>query len=204
MVCVACIIASCGSLRNKSKSSAKLEIVEGAKVEQTITEQSGSKVAVTEREVDKGVVVTEKETKTTTTTEGSKVRVTIRKDELKPGDNFIPMDSAVGLIKAVLDTLNKTLTIEVTTPPSTIESIVKERKTEHKDVERERKEEKQDSTNKQVATQAQMDRREGMQSGESESKPNIWAVLVSKIGWGIAFLIILIGVAWWFFGVRKR
>ena len=68
MVCVMSIIASCGSLRSKSKSSEKLEVREGAKIEQTIKEQSGSKSVVQDREIDKGTVVTERQTTTTTTT----------------------------------------------------------------------------------------------------------------------------------------
>jgi len=181
-----------------------LEIKEGAKVEQTIKEQSGSKMAVQEREVDKGTVVTERQTTTTTTTEGSKGKAVIRKGDLKPGENFIPMDSAVGLIKAVLDTLNKTLTLEVATPPSKTESVVNERITEQRNATKERKEERQDTSSKQVAVQAEQARRVDQSSGESKSEPNIWAVFASKIGWAVAFLVILIGVCWWFFGIGRR
>lgn len=204
MVCLVCIFASCGSLRNKSKSSGKLEIKEGAKVEQTIKEQSGSKSVVQDREIDKGTVVTERQTTTTTTTEGSKGKAVIRKGDLKPGENIIPMDSAVGMIKAVLDTLNKTLTLEVTTPSSRKETVVNERITERKDVEKERKEERQDTSSKQVAVQAEQARRVDESSGESKSEPNIWALFASKIGWAVAFLVILIGVCWWFFGIGRR
>jgi len=204
MVCVLCIFSSCGSLRNKSRSSGKLEIKEGAKVEQTIKEQSGSKSVVQDREIDKGTVVTERQTATTTITEGSKGKAVIRKGDLKPGENIIPMDSAVGMIKAVLDTLNKTLTLEVTTPSSKKETVVNEKITERKDVEKERKEERQDTSSKQVAVQAEQNRRETSQTSQSTSTPNIWAVFASKIGWAIAFLVILIGVCWWFFGIGRR
>lgn len=202
MACLVCVLASCGSLRNKSKSSEKLEIIEGAKLQQTATEQSGSKVAITEREVDKGTVVTERTTTTTTNRDGAKGTAVIRKGDLKPGENTIPMDSALGLIKAVLDTLNQTLTIEVTTPAAKSETVITERITERKDVDRERKEERQDTSSKQVATQVQSDRRESASGEENESKPNIWAVLVSKIGWGIAG-VILIGFVLWYLFRRK-
>ena len=199
MACLVCVIASCGSLRNKSRSSEKLEIIEGAKLQQTTMEQSGSKVAVAEREVDKGTVVTERTTTTTTSRDGAKGTAVIRKGDLKPGENTIPMDSALGLIKAVLDTLNQTLTIEVTTPAAKSETVITERITERKDVDRERKEERQDTSSKQVATQVQSDRRENASGEENESKPNIWAVLVSKIGWGIAGVIVIGFVLWYFF-----
>lgn len=203
MACAVCALASCGSLRNKSKQSASLEVVEGAKVVKTINEQSGSNVDIKEVEQDKGIVTTERETTTTTVKEGSKSKVVIKKDDLKPGENFLK-DSAGQQIKAVLDTLNKTLTIEVTSKGETTTTTTKERITDQRDLSKERNESKQDSSNKQVATTQEQQRRVSEESSSSESKPNIWAVFVSKIGWGIAFLIILIGVLWWFFGVRKK
>ncbi|WP_099369586.1 hypothetical protein [Sphingobacterium sp. 1.A.5] len=36
------------------------------------------------------------------------------------------------------------------------------------------------------------------------SEPDKWGIFVSKIGWAIAFLVILIGVCWWFFGMKKK
>lgn len=203
LVIVAVTLASCGSLRNKSKQSASLEIVEGAKVEQTINEQSGSSLEVKEVEKDKGVVTTERETTTTTVKEGSKSKVVIKKDDLKPGENFLK-DSAGQQVKAVLDTLNKTLTIEVTSKGETTTTNFKERITDQRDLSKERNESKQDSTNKQVANAQEVNRRVSEESSSSESKPNVWAVFVSKIGWGVAFLIILIGVLWWFFRGAKR
>lgn len=203
MACVVCVLASCGSLRNKSKQSASLEVVEGAKVEQTINEQSRSSLEVKEVEKDKGVITTERETTTTTVKEGSKSKVVIKKEDLKPGENFLK-DSAGQQVKAVLDTLNKTLTIEVTSKGETTTTNIKERITDQRDLSKERNESKQDSTNKQVANAQEVNRRVSDESSSSESKPNVWAVFVSKIGWGVAFLIILIGVLWWFFrGARK-
>ncbi|MDM1046737.1 hypothetical protein [Sphingobacterium hotanense] len=108
--------ASCGTLRNKQKQSSSLKIVEGAKVEQTLTESTGRKVEIKEKEVDKGAVVTERETTTTTIREVSKIRVTSQKEDLKPGENFLS-DSAGQQAKAILDTLNKTLIIEIETKP---------------------------------------------------------------------------------------
>ena len=101
--------ASCGTLRNKQKQSSSLKIIEGAKVEQTLTESTGRKAEIKEKEVDKGAVVTERETTTTTTREVSTIRVTAQKEDLKPGENFL-RDSAGQQAKAILDTLNKTMT----------------------------------------------------------------------------------------------
>lgn len=203
LVVVLATLASCGSLRNKSKQSSSLEVVEGAKVEQTINEQSGSAVEIKEVEKDKGVVTTERETTTTTVKEGSKSKVTISKGDLKPGENFLK-DSAGQQVKAVLDTLNKTLTIEVTSKGETTTTNFKERITDQRDKSKERNESKQDSSSKQVANTQEQNRRVTEESFASNSKPNVWAVFLSKIGWAIAFIIILIGVLWWFFKGAKR
>lgn len=203
LVVVLATLASCGSLRNKSKQSASLEIVEGAKVQQTINEQSGSSIEVKEVEKDKGVVTTERETTTTTVKEGSKSKVVIKKDDLKPGENFL-RDSAGSQVKAVLDTLNKTLTIEVTSKGETTTTNIKERITDQRDLSKQRNESKQDSTNKQVANAQEQTRRVSDESSSSSSKPNGWAILMNNIGWGVAFLIILLGVLWWFFKGAKR
>ena len=203
LVVLLATLASCGSLRNKSKQSASLEVVEGVKIEQTISEQSGSSVDIKERELDKGVVTTERETTTTTVKEGSKSKVVIKKDDLKPGENFLK-DSAGQQIKAVLDTLNKTLTIEVTSKGETTTTTTKERITDQRYLSKERNESKQDSTNKQIANTKEINRRVSEESSSSESKPNVWAILLNNIGWGVAFLIILLGVLWWFFKGAKR
>lgn len=204
MAVIVMVIASCGTLRNKHKQSSALRVVEGAKVEQTLKESTGSKTEITEKEVDKGTVVTERETTTTTTRDGSKIRVTAKKEDLKPGENFL-RDSAGQQVKAILDTLNKTLTIEIETKPERVEKVEKEKVTERKDATKERQEERRDSTNKQVARVEEQHRSQDQSSVSNESKPNVWAVFVNNIGWGIAFLIVVIGVLWWFFkGARGR
>ena len=141
MAVIVMVVASCGTLRNKQKQSSSLKIVEGAKVEQILTESTGAKTEITEKEVDKGTIVTERETTTTTTREGSKIRVTAKKEDLKPGENFL-RDSAGQQVKAILDTLNKTLTIEIETKPERVEKVEKEKITERKDATKERQEEK--------------------------------------------------------------
>ena len=54
MAVIVMAIASCGTLRNKQKQSSSLKIVEGAKVEQTLTESTGRKADIKEKEIDKG------------------------------------------------------------------------------------------------------------------------------------------------------
>src|SRR5690606_14576248 len=203
LVVMMATLASCGSLRNKSKQSASLEVVEGDKVEQTINEQSASKVDIKEVEQDKGVVTTERETTTTTVKEGGKSKAVIKKEDLKPGENFLK-DSAGQQVKAVLDTINKTLTIEVSSKGETTTTNIKERITDQRDLSKERNESKQDSTNKQMANAQEEIRRVSEENSSSSSKANVWAILMNNIGWGIALLIIIIGVLWWFFRGARR
>lgn len=193
LVVVLATLASCGSLRNKSKQSASLEVVEGSKVEQIINEQSGSSLEIKEVEKDKGVVTTERETTTTTVKEGSKSKVTISKGDLKPGENFL-RDSAGQQIKAVLDTLNKTLTIEVSSKGETTTTNIKERITDQRDLSKERNESKQDSTNKQVANAQEQTRRVSEESSSSSSKANVYGITKSLliIGFIILFLVLII------------
>lgn len=203
MVCILCAIASCGVFRNKSKHNEKLGIKESAKVELTTKENSSSTAVVKEKEVDKGNVVTERETSIVKEIPSTKTKVTVKKGDLVNGENFL-MDSAGQLIKAILDTLNKTLTIEVETQAGREETTIKERITEHKDFTREKDEQKKDTTIKQTAIVAQQERKESQEQSDSESKPNVWAILMNNIGWGIAFLIIIIGVLIWVFGFKRK
>lgn len=39
---------------------------------------------------------------------------------------------------------------------------------------------------------------------EETKVPDKGAIFVNKIGWAVAFLVILIGVCWWFFGIGRR
>ncbi|MDM1046738.1 hypothetical protein [Sphingobacterium hotanense] len=77
-----------------------------------------------------------------------------------------------------------------------MEKVEKEKITERKDATKERQEEKQDSTNKQVGRVEEQLRSQAPTSTNSESKHNVWAVCGCKIGWGIALLIVVIGVLW--------
>jgi len=58
-----------------------------------------------------------------------------------------------------------------------VEKVEKEKITERKDATKERQEEKQDSTNKQVARVEEQHRSQAPSSNSSESKPNVWALL---------------------------
>ncbi len=203
LACVMCAFASCGVLKNKSKSSEKLEVSEEVKINQSSTEKTGSSAESKEKEIDKGYIVTEKETTTTTTKDGGRIKVNVGRNDLKHGDNYIK-DSAGIKVNAILDTLTGALTIDIDVKGESTVKVEKERIIDQRDMSKERNESKQDSTNKQVANAQEGVRRVNEESSSSSSKANVWAILMNNIGWGIAFLIILVGVIWWFFGFRKK
>ena len=191
-VVIVAMVSSCG-LRNKLRHKVINKSEQVIKVESDETQSSVSSSNVVQQEVDKGTVVTERES--TTVTKGEeKSKVSIRKGDIKAGENFIK-DSAGNMVKAILDTLNKTLTIEMSIPTITENKVV-ERIFERKNTVIDRKEERKDSTTKQVASAVEVSRRNQDKLDRSESKPNIWG-RVAIIG----ILIFVVGVVFW---VRKR
>lgn len=201
LVIVAVTLASCGGLRNKSKAREEIKIEELSKRDCVLVDKSISSGEVKETIQDKGLTVTEKET-TTITEKGGKTKVEIKKDDLKPGTNYL-RDSAGNEVKAILDTLNKTLSLELVVPTERITKTEKERKTEQADKTSQREDKKQEQLNKQVAVTNQEKRIAEFKTSSSESKVDRWAVFIDKIGWAVAFLVV-IGVLFCYFGVKRR
>lgn len=152
-----------------------------------------------ETEVDKGVVVTERKTTTKTTT-GGKSKVEIKKGELKEGENFL-RDSAGNMVRAVLDTLDKTLILEFNLPVTTTETTTEERIREQRDNHKQREEESRETTRKEVAVTVDSIRRETSEQSSSESSPNVWALFVNKIGWAVGLVVVIGFLLWW---LRRR
>lgn len=193
MMCIVCVITSCGSLRNKSKSydlDSQVSKRDCVAIDRSITEG-----VIKDKEVDKGIITTEKET-TTTTEKGGKSKVVVKRSDLNHGDNFL-QDSAGNLVKAILDTLNKTLTIELNTPTERATTQERTTTTERRDNTKEREQSTKEQLNKQVAIHNEQ--KSIVESKKSDSKPNILAIFVDKIGWAIAIILVL-----WYFGFKRK
>lgn len=199
IVVTVAIVSSCGVFRNKSKNKDVQEVEAAVRVEKKVEESTGSTSVAKETEVDKGTVVTERKTTTKTTT-GGKSKLAIKKGDLKDGENFL-RDTAGNMVRAVLDTLDKTLTLEFNLPVTTTETTTDERIREQRDNHKQRDEESRDTTRKEVAVTVDSIRRETSAQSSSESSPNVWALFVNKIGWAVGLVAFIGFLLWW---LRRR
>lgn len=199
IVVTVAIVSSCGVFRNKSKNKDVQEVEAAVRVEKKVEESTESTANVKETEVDKGVVVTERKT-TTKTTSGGRSKVEIKKGDIKEGENFL-RDSAGNMVRAVLDTLDKTLILEFNLPVTTTETTTDERIREQRNNTRDREEESRDTTRKEIAVTVDSIRRETREQSSSESSPNVWALFVNKIGWAVGLVVVIGFLLWW---LRRR
>lgn len=198
MVVVLATLASCGIFKNTSKHKEKFKLEEIVKRDCVIMDKSTSKAEVKQQVVDHGIITTETETKIVTEKPAGKTKVVIKGGDLTHGNNYLK-DSAGTLVNAILDTLSKTLTLEVTTPPERTESTKIERKTERKNL-TDTKESKEETTqDKQVANAAQTERRQSSSTSDSESKPSGKGII-----WGAIGLLLVVLVLLWYFGVKRK
>lgn len=195
------VVSSCGVFRNKSKNKDVHKVETAVRMEKKVEESTGRTSVAKETEVDKGTVVTERKT-TTKTTSGGRSKLEIKKGDIKDGENFL-RDTAGNMVRAVLDTLDKTLTLEFNLPVTTTETTTDERIREQRDNTRERKEESRDTTRKEVAVAVDSVRRETSEQSSSESSPNTWALFVNKIGWAVGLVVVIGFLLWWFLGRRQ-
>lgn len=203
MVAIVVAFASCGTLRkNKNKQSQSIETVNKKDSLEVSTATSSGEVK--EQVIDKGTVVTQRET-TTVTEKGGKSKIILKKGELKPGDNFL-RDSAGQVVRAVLDTISNTLTLELNAPAERSTKTERETITEKKYQTTNKEEKQEQKQEKQVAVTAEQRRGEKSSSSASESQPSATGIIGNWIGIAIAIaiFIVVVGLAWWFFGINKK
>ncbi|MGO3807431.1 MAG: hypothetical protein ACTJHT_14135 [Sphingobacterium sp.] len=201
LVVIVTAFASCG-IFHKTKHKERQSLEEEVKRDCVVVSNEASKGQVKEQTIDKGKVVTERIT-TTTKERGGKTKLTIGKGELKPGENYI-RDSAGNEVRAVLDTLGKTLTLELNTPPEKETKTEKETITEDKNNTTNREEKKENKQEKQAAISGENRREENSSVGDSESKPSPWAIFSNWIGLSVGIVIVVIALVWWFFGKGRK
>lgn len=188
-------VSSCGMFkRTKTADKQNLEVV--SKRDSIETTKAISTGEVKEQVVDKGTIVTEKETTTVTTKPSSNTKLQVKKNELKPGLNIL-RDSMGREVRAVLDTLNNILTLDISTPPETETKVEKETRTEQKDQTTDKQEKKQEQVEKQVAVAREDRKKEKVSSSTKTSVPSVTGTLGMWLGIGFAILIVVVGIIWY-------
>lgn len=188
-------ISSCGMFK-KTKNSDKQSMEHVSKQDSVAVEKNTSSGEIKERVLDKGTVVTEKETVTTTTRPRSTTKLTIRKEDLKPGDNIL-RDSMGREVKAVLDTLQGVLTLDISTPEETTTKTERETVREDRDLTSNKEEKKEEKQEKQDAI-AREDRRKDKSAVVSQTTtPSIGGTFTMWISIGISLLIVIVGTIWY-------
>lgn len=197
ILAVILIAFSACSTRKKTSSREVTKTETVVKKDSVSVSSEVSKGQVKEQIVDKGTVVFEKETTTTTIKPDSKTTITVRKDSLKPGQNTLS-DSMGRVVLANLDTVRGLLSFEITVPGETTTTTSKERSTENKDRTEDRQSDNEESKQKNVAVTGE-DRRKTLEDNRAkESTPSATGVVANYVGWGLLVLIVVIGLLIYF------
>ncbi|TDS11748.1 hypothetical protein [Sphingobacterium paludis] len=202
LVVIVMTFASCGVLR-KNKQKQSHELKEVVKRDSVALSTSTSSVEVKIQTVNKGTILTERETTTITTKPATKLDATVNQKDLKHGDNFIK-DSAGLLVNMIVDTLKGTLRVQFYQPGETTSKTEKEKITENKDQTTNKEGNQQQKQEKQVAVTSEHRRSEKSSTSVSNSQPSGTGILWNWIGGAIAILLVVIGLAWWLFGRGKK
>lgn len=197
LVVVVTAFVSCSVFKKTSKSSNKKDIEQVSKRDSVYIDKSTSKGEVKEQLIDRGLVITERET-TTTTEKGGKSKVGIKLGDLKHGDNYL-RDSAGQQVKAVLDTLNKVLTIETELPKERTTTVIKEKTTEKKDKQEKKGSKQEDNLNKQVAVRDEQKYKDVEVVKNTKEDPSGKGIIFGAVG-----VLIVVFALLWYFGVRPR
>ena len=190
-------LASCSIFKNSNSNKQKKETEQVFKKDSTESDKSKTQTESKQEYTDSGTIVTERETKTVTEKK-SNSKIGIKLKDLKHGDNYL-RDSAGKEVKAVLDTINKVLTIESKTDTEVTTTTTKEKITDKKDVKDKKEEKKEEQINKQVATREEQKHKDkeaiGIKSTEPSGKGIIWGA--------VAILVIVFGIML-YFGIRPK
>lgn len=201
MFVIVICMASCG-IFNKTKQSKSYGIEELSKRDCVVVEDITTSENVKEKTVDKGVVVTERTTKTTTTKKSGKGNITVDLDALKHGDNYLK-DSAGNEVHAVLDTLSKTLKLNTPEREEKSTTEINERITENRDAKSDRESSSSADMGKKMEAITDNRREERQSEKETVRKPNVFAILGNWVGLAV-MVVVVIGFLLWYFGVRGR
>lgn len=183
------LLSSCGIFKNKTTTRTKETNKEVLRVDSV--KKESSEVSSGVKEVQKDVNTKTTETTTKTTTKGGNSKVEVKRDDFRDGKTEL-LDSFGRKIIISLDSLRKSLTIEIDAPEVTEETTTKV--TEQQD---NSKEKEQQETNK-VSKEATLGKTEEKESSknntEKESKASFWGIVGMYVGIALLVVIIILAV----------
>lgn len=176
---ITALLSSCGIFRDVKKEKfseslkAESEIVINSEVEEREIDSEKSNT------IDKGVVVTERETIKKKTNPGAAVEISADMIRLKNGET-IRKDSAGVQVAIILDSLNQRLKISINTPPTNEEETTKERIQENRDLSTGQEKQRETDRKENIGIQAgtRTDEKAAGASADKQGKNSFWALTI--------------------------
>lgn len=193
LVVIVITFASCSIFKKSEKHKVKTTLEVVSRKDSTLIEQVKKDSLERSIKVDKGVIINETETTTTTERKGAIVKGSVALDKLKTGLEILVKDSAGFKISVLLDTLSNQLTAKSESPGETTTTKIKSTTTELKDSKEEKEKSGSSEQNKQVAMYQEHRQKENVTVEDKKSEPEGF----SFIWFALAGLVFVIGIIWY-------
>jgi len=198
-VVIVITFASCGLFRKSTKHVEKSSLEVVSKRDSSLSEKTQKDSLQRTVKVDKGVIITETETTTTTEKKGGKVSGSVPVDKALSGAEILLKDSAGFKILVQLDTLRQVFSVRAESPGEKITQYTKQTVTENKDYSEKSEKQGSEKIEKQVATSIEHRQKESAKIEDVKKEPKgsmmIWL--------GLGALVFVIGLLL-FFGFRPK
>lgn len=192
-VVIVTAFASCGLFRKSTKHLEKHSLEVVSKRDSTLSEKTQKDSLQRTFKVDKGTIVTDTETTTTTEKKGGKVIGSVGVDKVRSGAEILLKDSAGFKILVQLDTLKQTLTVKSESPGDKITQHTKQTVTEHKDYKEESEKRGSEQVQKQVAVNHEQRQKESTKIEDIQKEPKGTSFIYFWVAIALAICLIF----WW-------
>ncbi|MDR6734157.1 hypothetical protein [Sphingobacterium sp. 2149] len=189
-VVIVATFASCGLFRKTTKHIEKSSLEVSTKRDSMLTDKVQKDSVQRTITVDKGTIVTETETTTTTEKTGGKVSGSVNVDKVLSGAEILLKDSAGFKILVQLDTLRQVFSVRSESPGEKITQHTKQTVTENKDFSEKSEKQGSEKIEKQVATSIEHRQKESAKIEDVKKEPKGSMMIWSAIG----LLILICGI----------
>lgn len=189
--------ASCGLFRKSTKHLEKYSLEVVSKRDSSISEKTQKDSLQRTITVDKGTIVTETETTTTTEKKGGKVSGSVPIDKALSGAEILLKDSAGFKILVQLDTLRQVFSVRAESPGESVTQHTKQTVTENKDYREESEKQGSEKIEKQVATSIEHRQKESAKIDDVKKEPKGTSFIWFWLGIGLAICLVI----WW---IRRK